>query len=1096
MAELPEGIVTILFTDTVGSTALAAEVGDRPARERMRIRETLAREHVARHRGLEIKSTGDGMMAAFTSTRRALDCAIEIQRAIERLNLARPREFLQLRIGIHTGEVFPERGDLHGSTVNAAARIESMAEPGGVLVSETVRMLLEPGSSYQLRDRGEFQLKGFGTPWRLFAVDWREPQGAPATLDRSPLVGRLRECAVLRQWLELAAGGRGLLGLLLGEPGIGKSRLAEEATTDARARGFLALIGRCQGIEGPAPYLPFLEILETAIDGLDRAALSEALADDGPQAAKLVPRLRELFPEMPAAEQRAPELERRFLLEGVSAVFARLAKRQPLLLVLEDLHWADSSTLLLLQRVTQKLATLPLLVLGTYRDTELLPDLPLKAALPQLLRSERVGDLRLTGLPPEAVTDLLRAFGGSEAPPRLVTLLLTETEGNPLFVEQVLKHLAEEGRLFDEDGAWRTDARVSEDEVPRGVRHVIGQRLQHVTEECRRALTSAAIFGRAFSFEHLRDLGANAADELLLDALDEAQAAQLIAPAAPGDSRLAFSHELFRQTLLSQLSPPRRQRLHLRAADVIEAAAGAQVERHAAELAYHLREAGAAAEPSRAVRYFTMAGRQALAATAFEDARRLFDDALARLGEAADERAELLYLRGLAAFSAGQWSQTEPDWRLALEAAERTGAADLAGRVAFDLSNQLAYQRRAQEAYAIAERGLRALGHRSSSVHAELRAYFAASGNDFGVHDYQTAQRQIDEALEIAARTGDPATLGRVLSQRAHIYWRHMLMASCAKEYERALEALDKVRDTSAVAHARAWLFLARVALGEFDKAARGAEGLEQFCERAGELGPLFATRRARAFMNVTVTGDLAQWNDFAAADLALLESLGSGWTANSHCCIALGRFWDGRWDEAWPHARQAAERALEDSWAGFDFAPLLLLHAYSGDREATRALFEKERRHLPAADRVSKSGGWELLPAVVEALAVIDDRGTAAALYPVARAGINDEGRVRYTLKSLPETTAGIAASCAGDWRTAEQHFEAALVQAEQLPNRIEQADARRWFARLCMERAAPGDRERAHSLLSTAAAHYHSLGMPRHRALAERMLEIVAAS
>jgi predicted ATPase/class 3 adenylate cyclase len=1081
---LPEGTVTILFLDVVGSTALGVSAGDRVARERLRAREAAAREQLPRHRGRQIKGTGDGMMAAFTSARRAVDCAIDIQGAIERINLTQPKQAVQVRVGLHTGEVFAERGDLFGSAVNAAARIESLADPGGIFISDAVRMLLEPGADYRLRDRGEFALKGFGVAWRLFEVMWREARGSSMHLTRSPLVGREQERLQMSRWLDAAASGRGLIGLMRGEPGVGKSRLAQEAVDEAQARGFLTLTGHCYEMEGAPPYNAFVEILEAAAHALDDATLAIVLGDDAPQAAKLVPRLRERLPRIPAAPERPAALERRFLLDAVQGIVERLAVRQPLLLVFEDLHWIDGSTLVLFQHVVRRSGEIAVAILATYRDTEVFPERPFTAALGDLHRQPRTQELRVQRLTREAVGDLLRAYGGRDAPRRFLDLLIAETEGNVLFVEQVLKHLTELGRVFDAEGGWLKDVDIAEDEVPHGVKHIIARRLARVSADCRRVLTWAAILGRAFSYEMLRELADFVDDETLLGAMDEGEHALLIAPTTiGGEQRLAFAHELIRQTLLGDLSLPRRQRLHAQAAAALE---GADAERHVSDIAQHLHLAGAAADAARTVRYLTLAGHRARAAAAFEDAHRSFDAALQRLPETAPERAELLYERGLAAFSAGRWELAEPDWSAALAAAERAGSGELAARVALDLGLQLGYAARPTDSFEVSRRGLQVVGGAASGARARLLAFYAMQGCDLRLHDYATAHDRLREAAQIAEAAHDRAAYGDVVGRTAHLYWRHALMAESAAHYERACALLDEAGSAYALAHARAWHMLALVALGRFADAAAVGQGLEQYCERVGDPGAVFATRRAHGYMDFAMTGNLARWNAFATADLAVLEALGSRFTANSHAAIAYGRFFEGRWDDALSHARKAQELAIDDSWAGASATALLLVQAYLDDRDGVRLALERERRRLPVAGRVNESGAWELLPAAVEALAVVGAREEAADLYSVAAEAAANAPVIRYVSKSLPQTTAGIAAACGQSFERAVEHFEIALRQAHALPHRLEQPEVRRWLAWTLLERDAPADQERARTLLDEACAGYGELGMPRHRALA----------
>jgi tetratricopeptide (TPR) repeat protein len=363
------------------------------------------------------------------------------------------------------------------------------------------------------------------------------------------------------------------------------------------------------------------------------------------------------------------------------------------------------------------------------------------------------------------------------------------------------------------------------------------------------------------------------------------------------------------------------------------------------------------------------------------------------------------------------------------------------------------------------------------------------TGCDLRLHDYAAARELLHEAARIAETAGDRGALGEVLGRTAHLFWRHMQMSESAATYERACALLEEAHDAYALAHARAWYVLALVAVGRFSDAQLHLDGLEQYCERVGDPGALFATRRARGYMDLPMTGDVERFHAFATADLAFLEALGSRFTANSHASLAYALFWQGRWHDALRHAERARELEIDDSWAGASSTALLLVQAYLGDRGAARTALERARPRLPIARCVNESGAWELLPAAVESFAVIGAHDEAAALYGQATEAAESTAVIRYISKSLPHTTAGIAAACGGEWERAEQHFDAALRQAHELPHRIEQPEVRRWLAWMLLERNRDGDRDRARSLLDEAARAYSGLGMPRHRSLAEQM-------
>lgn len=626
---LPEGTVTVLSTDLVGSTALNQRLGDDAATTLEREIADLAQTQIEKQRGVMLTYAGDGLMVAFQSARRAVACAQEIQRGIARLNRGRPDIALQLRVGLHTGEVVNDEGGLHGETLIIAKRIESTAPGASIYASDTVRGVLGTARS-ELEDRGEFSLKGIDTPWRLWEVPWKDAEsvGVLAGSARTPFVARGAEKARLVRALERARDGAGGLVLLAGEAGVGKTRLVEEVTAEARRLGLRVLTGHCVDQQGAPPYLPTIEHIEEAARQVPPEILRQALGENAPEIAKLMPELRVRYADIPEPVALPPEQERRYLLRGVSEFVERAARMTPLLLVFEDLHWADESTLLLVQYVAQRLAEMPVLVVGTYRDTELKPAHPLVAVLPGLLRQRLGEEIVLRRLTEAGVASLLEGRAGSAPPAELVALVYAETEGNPFFVEEVFRHLHEAGKLFDAEGAWRPGVQIADTEVPRSVSLVIGQRLARVSDDCRRILTIAALTGKTFRVDLLaRFQGID--EDNLLDALEEAGAATLIQDVSSGrEARYAFIHEQIRQTLLSLLSTARRQRLHLRIADALEALYGSDAEAHAADIAYHLCEAGAAASGSqRTASWLVRAAERALGALAFEEALRDLDTA-------------------------------------------------------------------------------------------------------------------------------------------------------------------------------------------------------------------------------------------------------------------------------------------------------------------------------------------------------------------------------------------------------------------------------------------------------------------------------------
>jgi predicted ATPase len=630
-------------------------------------------------------------MVAFQSARRALSCAQEIQRGIFRLNRNRPELNLKLRIGLHTGDVVNDEGGLHGETLIIANRIESVAPGGTIFASDTVHGVLGTARS-ELEDRGEYELKGIDDSWHLWEVPWADAEstGILSGRDRTPFVGRAAERARLLRGAERAREGTGALFLIGGEAGVGKSRLVDEVTNEARLLGMRVLTGHCVAEQGAPPYLPTIEHLEEAARQVSPEAMRQALGENAPEIAKLMPELRVRYPDIPEPVSLPPEQERRYLLHGVAEFVERAARAMPLLLVFEDLQWADESTLLLIRHLAQRISGGPVLAVGTYRDSDLKPGTPLAAVLPELLRQRLAEEILLGRLSEESVVSLLEGRAGSKPPPELVALVYSETEGNPFFVEEVFRHLHESGKLFDDKGQWRSGVQIADTEVPRSVGLVIGQRIERVSDDCRRILTTAALAGKVFPFDLLAGFKGVDEDDLL-DALEEATRASLVEDVSTGrEARYAFVHEQIRQTLLSLLSTARRQRLHLRMADALEALYGESDRRYAAEIAHHLYQAGAAAPGERTARWLVRSAEHALDALAFEDALRDLDAAQTVLPESAAEstirvlRLRARALRGLARIDEALGTFAEA-LQIASSGTERDAVLQARARLKLDL---------------------------------------------------------------------------------------------------------------------------------------------------------------------------------------------------------------------------------------------------------------------------------------------------------------------------------------------------------------------------------------------------------------------------
>lgn len=395
-------------------------------------------------------------------------------------------------------------------------------------------------------------------------------------------VGRSREVELLLAALAEAIGGRGQVAMLSGEPGIGKTRTAQELARHAEAQGARLLWGWCYEGEGATPYWPWVGPIRSYVEQTESGQLRAQLGPGIADISSLVPEIADKLGDVPPPTQVEPEQARFRLFDAVSSFLIRASEDEPILLVLDDLHWADEPPLLLLQYMAQQIEDSRLMVMLTSREAEAASRPIVTEMLAQLSRISAFRRHSLIGLEISDVQRFFQSEAGRDPGAALVESLHAHTEGNPFFLSEVIRLLASQSAAGDVAGKI-TGEISGELGLPEGVRDVIGQRLRRLSEQCNQALTTASVVGREFDFRMLGVVLEDISESDLLGLIDEALEAHLIEEAPGQGDRYQFTHALVQQTLSENLSTSRKVRLHVRIGEVLETMYGDRPENHASE---------------------------------------------------------------------------------------------------------------------------------------------------------------------------------------------------------------------------------------------------------------------------------------------------------------------------------------------------------------------------------------------------------------------------------------------------------------------------------------------------------------------------------
>ncbi len=692
-AEVP---LAVLLTNVQHTPGAPDDTDDARTRDLMREHDHLVREHAARGGGQTVKHTGDGLLVAFERPEPAVTVAIAIQKAWAARDTGDGTGDGAVRIGVTFGPVLREQGDLYGRTVQLASRITGRARPGEILVSQAVRHLVGAPRAAHFVNRGIYHLEEFPAGERLFEAVWTAQTAAtarraappPVPGQRSPFVGRELELRELERSLGQAEQGRGNVVVLLGEPGAGKTRLAEEFLQLVRPRRLVTTTARCFEHLTP-PWQPVFEAVEQVV-AAGGAAVPPTLEAQLAGICAAAPALHaRLGLPVPRATVGDPEEERVRLIGALVELFLVWARRTPLLFFVDDLQWADTSTLDFLHALGRRLAPelqrapAPLLVLATCREAELSVRHPVNDLFAELERGRLLARVPVRGLPVHDVQALLRDLHGANPGDALSAFVFHRSQGNPYFVEEIYRDLDE--RALVQPGQPVTSALQVSDEWPvaKRVKSVIEQRLSRLSDACREVLRVAALVGMRFPFEVLAAATLLPEPELV-ELLEEALAARLVRESTEaGPLYYTFEHGLAAEVLADTGSQARRRRTHVRIAAALEAVGDGGAEDRATQLAHHLMRAGTFAPAAQVYRYTREAGEHALTVFHFEDAVRYLQAAREAAGRLeswpALDRAHLQQLLVAALGRSGAVEEARAladDTIAALDAAGETDAAD------------------------------------------------------------------------------------------------------------------------------------------------------------------------------------------------------------------------------------------------------------------------------------------------------------------------------------------------------------------------------------------------------------------------------------
>ncbi|HKS90959.1 MAG TPA: AAA family ATPase, partial [Tepidiformaceae bacterium] len=1073
---------TILFTDLVSSTELLQRTGDEQAERIFKAHHRLLSSAVQEHGGHEVKWLGDGLMVAFDSTLDAVLCAIEMQQASARPTAG---ERLAIRAGLNVGDAFIEESDFFGTSVVVARRLCDRAGAGQIFATDiVVRLLGDRGAAISTQDLGMLDLKGIAAP--VPSVEVLYERSPLAIVRRLPFVGRKAEFdALAARFAEAHHSHHGSVVLVAGEPGIGKTRLAEEFC-EQFADSAVVIRGNCYEGDVAAPFAPWTEALSALVEQTADDALVEALGAGAPDIATILPDIRRRVPGVEEFVHADPESERARLFASIGSFIRNAAQDRTLVVFLDDLQWSDKPSLALLEHVARSLGDRRIVIIGTYRDVEIDRAHPLAQTLGALRRMENHERIAIRGIADESVLELLTTIEPSDAVAddrsALAAALSRESAGNPFFINEVLSHLVETGQINHTDTAWMvTGDLIAKLGIPEGIKEVIGRRLSRLSDDCNRLLQRACAMTNGFTWDEIRAI-CDEPEEVLLDALDEALAARLIVERKSGV--YAFLHALVRATLYEEQSTPRRMLLHRQVAEALERLYKDDVDLHVAELAAHY-VASAGGDAGKAIDYSIRAGDRARELLAWEDASAHYQRALdaMEISKAPRDAARARLLLDAAECNrlCGQDSGTAALVHEAIDIARDTADARLFARAvrAFELGAQQAETDVTAERMALFDEALQMLEGEESvervivlarrveaaSAYANARAGVTSAGYLAwaGAKD-DDILAQAKEAVALAERLRENYAIAVACA------FLHNYAASPDNDLEQ-LELADRGIAAARASHS-ARMELDLTVMRAADLLALGR--IDEFRDNAAHFRAVLDSLRYRpleymaAAMQVTL--------EVAEGHLGLAEQHLNDYLAKAGNNVTVLVMFTAQQYSLFSAQGRLGDlvplwQGLGQRWPGIPVFPagLCLARARAGQADVVYAELGRLVANLAG---VPRDFLWKpTCVLLATACADVGHRPTAEVLYNTLLPYAQDLTVVvqSYVMGCVAHHL-GRLATVLERWDEAGDHFENALASHQRMGFTAWLAATQLAYARMLLRRGAPPDARRAHDLLEIA--------------------------